>query len=110
MSKRTGILIDPDTGDLRLSLVRDRHGLITEGLEIGETAYQNQALILQAFKGEFKEHPVLGAGISDMVCDHETAGWKREIAIQLESDGMKINECRLDINDNKLTIDATYDS
>ena len=110
MSKRTGILIDPDTGDLRLSLVRDRHGLIAQGLEIDEVTFQNQALILQAFKGELKEYPTLGVGISDMVCDHETAGWRREIAIQLEADGMKINESRLDINDNKLTIDATYDS
>ncbi len=110
MSKATGILIDPLTGDLQLSLVRDRHGLISQGLEVGDTAYQNQALILQAFKGEFKEHPVLGVGISDMVCDHEAVGWRREIAVQLEADGMKINESRLDITGNKLIIDATYDS
>ena len=65
--KGTGILLDPETSDLKINTARDARGLIAGGLEIGRTTYQNQAVILQAHKGEFKEYPLLGAGISDIL-------------------------------------------
>lgn len=74
MPKAVEILIDPDSGDLQVSTERDALGLIAQGLESGDTTYQNQAIILQASKGEFKEYPTLGVGISDMVNDHEVGG------------------------------------
>lgn len=37
-------------------------------------------------------------------------GWKREIALQLEADGMKVKTVDLDLKNNKLTVDAEYDS
>lgn len=110
MAKAIGILIDPDTGDLQVDTERDALGLITQGLGIGNTTYQNQAIILQAVKGELKEYPTLGVGISDMANDHETTGWTREIALQLESDGMTVKEVDIDITSGKLTIDAEYNS
>lgn len=110
MAKSTGILLDPATGDLLVATQRDTAGLIVQGLEIGTTTFQNQALILQAAKGEFKEYPTLGVGISDMIGDNETTGWRREIALQLESDDMKVKCVELDIKNNKLIIDAEYDS
>ncbi len=110
MAKSTGILLDPATGDLAVSAGRDVSGLIAQGLEVGTTTFQNQALILQARKGEFKEYPTLGVGISDILGDDETTGWKREIALQLETDGMKVKSIELDLTTNKLTIDAEYDS
>lgn len=110
MAKDIGILIDPATGDLQVSLERNAQGLITQGLAVGYTAYQNQAVILQAFKGEFKEYPTLGVGISDILGDHEATGWKREIALQLETDGMTVKEVDFDITKNKLIIDAEYNS
>ena len=110
MAKSTGILLDPETGDLLVAAQRDAAGLIVQGLEIGTTTFQNQALILQAAKGEFKEYPTLGVGISDILGDDEITGWKREIALQLEADGMKVKTVDLDLKNNKLTIDAEYDS
>lgn len=110
MAKSTGILLDPATGDLLVAAQRDAAGLVAQGLEIGTTTFQNQALILQASKGEFKEYPTLGVGISDMIGDNETTGWRREIALQLESDGMKVESVELDIKNNKLIIDAEYGS
>lgn len=110
MPKALDILIDPNTGDLQVDTERDALGLIAQGLGIGDTTYQNQAIILQAVKGEFKEYPTLGVGISDMVNDHETTGWTREIAVQLESDGMTVKEVDIDITSGKLTIDAEYNS
>lgn len=110
MGKGTGILLDPDTGDLQLSSKRNKQGLIAEGLVIGETAAQNQAIILQSFKGEFKEYPTLGVGISDILSDNEPTGWRREIALQLESDGMKVRTVDINFTSNKLIIDADYRS
>lgn len=110
MAKDKGILLDPETGDLQISTGRDALGIIGQGLVIGNTTYQNQAVILQALKGELKEYPVMGVGISDMVCDNEATGWKREIALQLELDGMAVNDVEIDLNNSKLTIDAEYSS
>lgn len=110
MAKSTGILLDPATGDLQISPERNALGLFAQGLEIGEITYQNQAVILQASKGEFKEFPTLGVGIAAMVNDHETAGWRREIALQLEAEGMTVNEVVIDKTTNKMTIDAQYRS
>ena len=110
MAKSTGILLDPATGDLLVAAQRDAAGMIAQGLEVGTTTFQNQALILQAAKGEFKEYPTLGVGISDILGDDEMTGWKREIALQLEADGMKAKTVDLDLKNNKLTIDADYDS
>nr|DAT27672.1 MAG TPA: hypothetical protein [Caudoviricetes sp.]DAW71174.1 MAG TPA: hypothetical protein [Caudoviricetes sp.] len=106
--KGTGILLDPETSDLKINTARDAQGLIAGGLEIGRTTYQNQAVILQAHKGEFKEYPLLGAGISDILGDDEITAWKREISLQLESDGMTINTVEIDTVKNKVTIDAEY--
>lgn len=103
-------MLDPVTGDLQMAVQRDAAGLVAQGLEIGVTTFQNQALILQASKGEFKEYPTLGVGISDILGDNEATGWKREIALQLEADGMKVKAVDLDVKNNKLTIDAKYDS
>ncbi len=110
MAKSTGILLDPATGDLLVAARRDAAGLVAQGLEVGTTTFQNQALILQAAKGEFKEYPTLGVGISDILGDDEMTGWKREITLQLEADGMKVKTVGLDLTNNKLTIDADYDS
>ena len=49
--KGTGILLAPETSDLKINTARDARGLIAGGLEIGRTIYQNQAVILQAHKG-----------------------------------------------------------
>ena len=110
MAKDKGILLDPETGDLLIRTKRSPTGLILQGMVTDNTCYQNQAIILQAFKGEFKEYPTLGAGISDMVCDNEQTGWKREIALQLELDGITVKDVNIDLSNQKLIVDAAYNS
>lgn len=110
MVKNKGILLDPETGDLQISTKRDALGMIGQGLVIGDTVFQNQSIILQAQKGELKEYPTIGVGILDMINDNEKTGWKREIALQLENDGMIVNDVDIDLINNKLTIDAEYSS
>ena len=71
---------------------------------------QNQAAILQMMKGESKEYPTLGVGITNIANDHETAGWVREITEQLKADGMRVNEVEINLTNNKLIVDADYDT
>lgn len=75
-------------------------------LAIGETTRQNQALILLLHKGELKENPAVGVGISDMLLDHDPLHWRQTIREQLEMDGQEVSSIR--ITNHGITIDAQY--
>ena len=75
-------------------------------ISLAETTPQNQTLILVAHKGEFKEHPMVGVGIADMVNDHDFSLWKREITNQLELDGQRVN--KLNITSKGIELNAEY--
>jgi len=109
MAKSTGILLDPEDNDLKIIHKRNKQDQLTEGIEIGYITHQNQALILQACKGELKEYPWLGAAITEMTNDNETVGWKREVLLQLESDDMNVRQVEIDFKNKKMGIDAEYD-
>ena len=108
MVRKIGILIDNDTLDLKVSVERSATGQVIRGLVIGHSLYQNQALILNCHKGEIKEYPAMGAGISDMIADNDVTGWKRDIILQMELDSMRVNH--IEISSQKLIIDADYSS
>lgn len=80
----------------------------THDLVVGDTTLQNQALILLSQKGEWKEKPLVGCGIEDMVNDDDTGQWKRRIREELGRDGMKVGTLAIE-NDN-ITIDAEYEN
>lgn len=80
----------------------------THDLVLGDTTLQNQALILQSQKGEWKEHPMVGCGIGDMANDDDTTAWRRAIREELARDGMKVRNLR--IEENNITIDADYEN
>lgn len=88
-----------------LILDRDNEPVIKDGtLAIGETREQNAQLIITAEKGEFKEHPQLGVGISQFL---KSTGREKEllrsIRVQLALDGIKPQT--IDYNDGKLNIE-----
>ena len=85
---------------------RGRDGKITGGLVIGDTLRQNQAIILLLHKGELKEWPAVGCGISDMLLDNDPIYWRTIIREQLEMDGQKVNSVK--ITTTGIHIDATY--
>ncbi|MGM9817722.1 MAG: hypothetical protein ACI30B_01910 [Paludibacteraceae bacterium] len=90
-----------------LQLNADYDLLVKNGrMVLGETTPQNQALILGTHKGEWKESPLLGVGLSDVVNDHDWNGWKRTITEQFEMDGQRID--RLEISEKGLTLEAKY--
>jgi hypothetical protein len=103
--KGVGILLD-NNYDLIIQVRRDAQGKISGGLSVGDVTYQNQALLLLAHKGEFKENPTAGVGITDMVNDNDFALWKREIANQIEGDGQRIT--RLSLDEKGLVLEASY--
>ncbi|MBR0183082.1 MAG: hypothetical protein IJQ05_07405 [Bacteroidaceae bacterium] len=75
-------------------------------LETGDILQQNQALLLMLHKGELKERPAVGVGISDMLLDNDPLYWRTMIREQLEMDGQKVGSVKL--TRTGIQIGATY--
>lgn len=101
-----GILLD-DGLDLQIKPVYDTNGKITKGVVIGNSIYQNQALILITNQGEWKLSPLVGVGIETLLMTKDYAALRREIRKQMERDGQQVKDVIFSPN-NKLTIDADY--
>ena len=89
-----------------IQVKRGKDGKIANGFGVGDTLRQNQALILLLHKGELKEWPAVGCGISDMLLDNDPIYWRTIIREQLEMDGQKVNSVK--ITTTGINIDATY--
>jgi len=104
MTKDTGIQL---LNNLKLVIEPIREeGLIVSAMRIGNILYQNQYMILTAQKGEFKESPTLGVGITDMANDDNLEDWKKTIREEFKKDGMKIE--KITISDTGMEIKAQY--
>ena len=77
-----------------------------ETLALGDTLRQNQALLLLLHKGELKERPAVGVGISDMLLDNDPIYWRTSIKEQLEMDGQKVGSVK--IMRDGIQIESTY--
>lgn len=94
-----------------LRLIQDESGspdleLTGGAMTIGEVTEQNQYLLLITHQGEWKEFPLVGVGIGDLVNDNDLMKWKRAIGEALEQDGQTIET--LELTTDKLTIKASY--
>lgn len=76
------------------------------GLVVSDILRQNQALLLMLHKGELKERPAVGVGISDMLLDNDPIYWRTMIKEQLEMDGQKVGSVKL--TKTGIQIEATY--
>lgn len=85
---------------------RGPDGKIISGLIVADTLHQNQALILHLHKGELKERPMAGCGISDMLLDNDPIYWRTLIREQLEMDRQKVTNIK--ITTKSIEIDAQY--
>jgi len=90
----------------KIKVVHDGDGQIVDGLTIGDTLRQNQALLLALHQGELKELPSTGCGISDMLLDHDPIYWRTSIREQLEMDGQKVSKVR--VTKTGIEIESTY--
>ncbi|HUH26512.1 MAG TPA: hypothetical protein VLY87_07780 [Flavobacterium sp.] len=93
--------------DLKIEVLKDSGGKIIQGLIVGNTLQQNQALILITHQGENKFNPDLGVGISDILLDNDYLNYRHRIRENYAKDGLKVTH--LDLYENKpLKIDANY--
>lgn len=91
------ILLD-DNGDLDFQ---------NGDLVIGYSDNQHQEHILIANKGEYREFPELGVGINRILSDDEPTSFLIEAKKNLEYDGMKIKNIKINENGN-IDIDGYY--
>ncbi len=84
---------------------RDAEGRIVEGLRLGDILRQNQALILTLHKGELKERPLVGVGLSDMLLDNDPMYWRSSIMEQLEMDGQRVESVEVTTHGVKIASD-----
>lgn len=75
-------------------------------LFVGDVLRQNQALVLSLHKGELKENPSVGVGISDMLLDNDPIYWRTLIKEQLEMDGQTVDKVTITMTGIK--IEAKY--
>ncbi|HBX45560.1 hypothetical protein [Limibacterium fermenti] len=106
MGKETGILLNMETNDLDILVLRDSNGKILQGVQIGDITKQNIASILTMHPGELKENPVVGVGIGNMLLDHDYLLYKHKIRQQLDIEGMQINH--LEISGQNIQVNAEY--
>lgn len=85
-----GILIDPETGDL---MVRDG------SLVIGDNTGQVAQAVLQANRGELKEHPLLGAEIVKLHHGNGDVMWAADAKDMLQAAGVPVKRVVLDGNE-----------
>ena len=94
-----------------LRLIRDESGSVDLELAggtmaVGEVLEQNQYLLLITHQGEWKEFPLVGVGICDIVNDNDLPKWKRAIGEAMEQDGQIIE--KLELTTEKLNLKTSY--
>ena len=92
--------------DIEVKVKRDSYGKIVSGMIIGDVLHQNQAIILSMRKGDLKENPSIGVGLSDLLLDHNMLSIRSEIRQQLELDGQTVNSIM--VSKSSIAIDAKY--
>lgn len=106
MDKSIGILLNEETGDLAINVKRDANGMITQGLVIGDTNYQNIQMVFLSNKGDFIGQPILGVGAIRYI---KSVGrgdeLRREVAVQLENIGFGKANVVVN-NDGEIQIDV----
>lgn len=89
------LLLD-DTGDLKV---------LNGDFVIGESTQQEIELLLTSFKGEFKEHPLVGAEIQRLLkAQAGITTMKSVVREQLEDDGFK--KVSFAIENEEITVNA----
>ncbi len=92
--------------DIEIKTEKDKSGKLISGLVIGDILHQNQALLLSIRKGELKENPSIGVGLSDLLLSHNLTEARNEIRQQLELDGQTVE--KIIMTPTELGIKAHY--
>lgn len=81
--------------------------IVNGDFNLGYSDNQQQKLILSTNKGDWKEYPILGVGIEDILDNDNYVGVLIEIKKQLQYDGMNVNNVKFEEN-GKITIEGNY--
>lgn len=113
MSKVTGIQLESNSNiatgaDLKIHVKRDDSNQIEQGLMIGNTINQNQALMLIASPSDFKSSPTLGVSLMDLMLDEDYLAFRHRIREHFLKDGLKVRRIQLE-NGKPLIIEASYE-
>lgn len=107
MAKTLGILLNNDF-DLDIKVKKDAAGLITSGLVVGNSVYQQQTLLLVANKGEIKDRPLTGVGLNSFLLDDVgNDALFQEVSSQFSDDGMRVFSAK--IVEGKMKVEANYE-
>lgn len=89
-------------------LLNDNNDLLlhTGDFTIGESKMQQQRLVLQSHKGEWKQHPLVGVGVESFLEDEEVEELFAEIREQFKIDGHIIKSLELN-NMGKIIVKAS---
>ncbi len=86
----TGMLIDTATGDL----------MVADGaLVLGDNTGQVAEAILRACRGEFKEHPLLGAEAVKLQGANSDTMWPAKTRDMLHAAGVMVKQVRIENNE-----------
>jgi len=92
--------IEDEDGDLEIGSDGD--------FVVDESTLQHQKDLLIAHKGEYKQNPTVGVGISDFLLgDSSEAEFKKAVQREFEEDGMEVREIRVG-DFTSVDIDAEY--
>lgn len=106
--KYIGIALQPNF-DIAIDVKRDANGMIEQGMYLANTTYQNQAIILQAQKGEIREYLDLGVAMTDELNnDEDTSEIARIIRDEFQKDDIKTDSVTYNESTGKMQIKAAY--
>lgn len=104
--KNWGIVLNPETNDFDVKVVKDGSGKIIRGLQLRDITKQNMFIILKIEPGELKLTPTVGVGIDGMILGTDFLLYKHRIRQQLDVEGMQVNH--LEIKNQNIEINAGY--
>jgi hypothetical protein len=104
--KKVGIMLNPETNDFDIRMIKHSDGKIVQGIYIGDVTKQNTNIILKIEPGELKLAPTVGVGIDKILLDHDYLLYKHRIRQQLDTEGMQVNH--LEIKGQNIEINANY--
>lgn len=73
---------------------------------VGLSDQQNIEDIIRAFPGWWKQYPTLGVGAISFLNSGNDQEFEADIAVNLKSDGFKVNNPRASFVDGKLIVEA----
>lgn len=97
-----GILVETQSYDLDIRVKRTGK-LITSGLIIGNADEQIAEHVLRAHQGEFKETPLIGAAVSQMINGQKDPFWANRARDMLIGAGLPVT--RVIVENNQITIE-----